>query len=115
VLALALLTTQSAAQSNPASFDSLTQSAAAAREQGDFPRAIELYRHAVQLDPKWPDGWWFLGSLQYGTNAYAPARDALTHYIDVAGNPVRPSALRGLCEFETGEYAQALEDVRIDT
>ena len=38
----------------------------------------------MQLDPKWPDGWWFLGSLQYGTNAYAPARDALTHYIDLA-------------------------------
>jgi cytochrome c-type biogenesis protein CcmH/NrfG len=85
VLALALLTTLSAAQSSPASFDSLTQSAAAAREQGDFPRAIEPYRHAVQLDPKWPDGWWFLGSLQYGTNACAPARDALTHYIDLAG------------------------------
>lgn len=111
VLTLALLTTLAAAQSDPASFDSLAQSATAAREQGELPRAIDLYRQAVELNPKWQDGWWFLGSLQYGTNAYAPARDALTHYIDLAGTPGPALALRGLCEFETGEYPQALQDI----
>jgi tetratricopeptide (TPR) repeat protein len=110
-LTLALLTTLGAAQSSPASFDSVTQSAAAAREQGDLARAIDLYRQAVEINPKWQDGWWFLGSLQYGINAYAPARDALTHYIDLAGSPGPALALRGLCEFETGEYPQALQDI----
>jgi tetratricopeptide (TPR) repeat protein len=106
-----LLTTLAAAQSEPASFDSLAQSATAAREQGEFPRAIDLYRQAVEINPKWQDGWWFLGSLEYGTNAYAPARDALTHYIDLAGTPGPALALRGLCEFETGDYPQALQDI----
>jgi tetratricopeptide (TPR) repeat protein len=111
VLMFALLTPLAAAQSSPASFDSLTQNATAAREQGDVPRAIDLYRQSVEINPKWQDGWWFLGSLQYGTNAYGPARDALTHYIDLAGSPGPALALRGLCEFETGEYRQALEDI----
>jgi hypothetical protein len=44
--------------------DLITQ-ASAARAQNDIPRAIELYSRAVQVNPKWPDGWWFLGSLQY--------------------------------------------------
>ena len=108
---LLVFATLAAAQSSPASFDSIAQNAAAAREQGDLPRAIELYRQAVQLNPTWGDGWWFLGSLQYGANAYAPAADALTHYIDLAGSPGPAVALRGLCEFETGAYDPALRDI----
>ena len=93
-------------------FDDLVLKASAAREQNNIPLAIDLYTQAEQLNPKWPDGWWFLGSLQYATDAYAPARDALTHYIELNPNAGPAIALRGLCEFETGEYAQSLNDIQ---
>ena len=79
--------------------------------QNDVPRAIELYTQAVSRNPQWPDGWWFLGSLQYGTGAYIAARDALSHYIEMIPNAGPAFALRGLCEFETGEYPEALADI----
>jgi tetratricopeptide (TPR) repeat protein len=102
----------SRAQSNPAGFDDLVLKAAAAREQNDIPQAIDLYRQAVELKPDWPDGWWFLGSLQYSVDAYAPAREALTHYLQLTPDAGPASALRGLCEYETGEYSQALTDIQ---
>jgi tetratricopeptide (TPR) repeat protein len=90
----------------------LIQQASAAQAQNDIPRAIELYSQIVVQNPKWPDGWWFLGSLQYGTGAYLPARDALSHYIEMVPDAGPAMALRGLCEFETGEYSQALADIQ---
>ncbi|HEY3988163.1 MAG TPA: tetratricopeptide repeat protein [Acidobacteriaceae bacterium] len=92
-------------------FASLTASADAARQQGDVSRAIELYRKATEENPGWPDGWWFLGSLQYDQNQYLPAREALTRYLQLTPNGGPALALRGLCEFETGEYVQSLADL----
>ena len=102
----------SAAQSNPPSFDEVVSNAAAARERDDVPHAIELYSQALQLKPAWPDGWWFLGSLQYEAEAYAAGRDALTHYIELVPDAGPAWALRGLCEFETSEYTISLSDIQ---
>jgi tetratricopeptide (TPR) repeat protein len=90
----------------------LVAQASAARLQNDVPRAIELYEQAVARNPSWSDGWWFLGSLQYGTGAYVAARDALSHYIEMVPNAGPAFALRGLCEYESGEYPQALADIQ---
>lgn len=79
--------------------------------QNDVPRAIDLYSRALQQDPKWADGWWFLGSLQYGAGAYVPARDALSRYIELTPNAGPAFALRGLCEFEMGDVRQSLIDI----
>lgn len=86
--------------------------ASTAQMQNDVPRAIELYSKAVEQNPKWPDGWWFLGSLQYGVGNYGPARDALSHYVEMIPTAGPAFALRGLCEFETGDYSQALTDIQ---
>ena len=90
----------------------LIAQASAARMQNDVPRAIELYSQAVQRNPQWSDGWWFLGSLQYGAGAYTSARDALSHYLELLPDAGPALALRGLCEFETGEYPKALADIQ---
>ena len=100
------------AQTNPPGFDDVFSQATAARERDDVSRAIELYSRTVQLKPEGPDGWWFLGSLQYEAESYAAGRDALTHFIALVPDGGPAWALRGLCEFETGEYSQALADIQ---
>lgn len=108
-------TAASAPSSLPGSsdgFESISAAAAAARQQHDLPRAIQLYSQGVQLNPAWTDGWWFLGVLQYGANQFAPARDALTRFIELKPDGGAAIALRGLCEFETGQYPESLGDLQ---
>ena len=95
--------------SNPT--DLLAQ-AAAAKDQNDIPKAISLYSQAVQQNPNLAEGWWFLGSLQYATSAYDAARDSLSHYLELTPKAGPAFALRGLCEFETGEFLEALKDIQ---
>jgi tetratricopeptide (TPR) repeat protein len=101
------------AQSPADSFASLVSSADAARQQGDIPRAIQLYREATERDPNWPDGWWFLGILQYDANQYVPAREALSRYLQLTPNAAPALALKGLCEFNTADYPQSLQDLEL--
>ncbi|HME34318.1 MAG TPA: tetratricopeptide repeat protein [Candidatus Sulfotelmatobacter sp.] len=111
LLILALLPRMCAAQANPASFSDVVAKATAARDANDLPGAIELYRQALKLNSQWPDGWWFLGSLQYGTGDYSAARDALSHYLELTPNAAPALAMRGLCEFEIGDYPTSLKDI----
>ncbi|HKW17274.1 MAG TPA: tetratricopeptide repeat protein [Terriglobales bacterium] len=100
-----------ASQTAGLSFDELVSGANSAREQNDPARAIELYTRALQVNPKWPDGWWFVGSLEYRTGAYAEAQDALSHYIELTSDPGPALGLRGLCKFEIGDYTGAVADI----
>jgi tetratricopeptide (TPR) repeat protein len=112
MLTLFLFSGLCAAQANPSSFSDLASKAIAARDANDVPRAIDLYQQALKLSGQWPDGWWFLGSLQYGTGAYAAAEDALTHYLNLTPNAAPALAMRGLCEFETADFAKSLNDIQ---
>ena len=111
-ITLLLTAARSHAQPDSPDFQHISAAATAAQQQHDIPRAISLYRQAVELNPKWPDGWWFLGVLQYGGNDYGPARDALTHFIELAPDAGPAYAIRGLCEFETADYGQSLADIQ---
>lgn len=104
--------TAALAQQSAGDFETVAAAAASARSQGDVAGAMRLYTQAVELNPQWPDGWWFLGILQYGQNQFAPARDALTRFIDLKPNAGAALALRGLCEFETGQYQESLGDLQ---
>jgi tetratricopeptide (TPR) repeat protein len=93
-------------------FEQLSADADSARRSGNLARASELYAQAVQINPAWPDGWWYLGQLRYGANDYAPAADAFTRYLGLVPNAAPATALRGLCEFELGEDEPSLRDLQ---
>jgi tetratricopeptide (TPR) repeat protein len=101
-----------AAQTGSSSFEEIAAEAASARDVEDTPRAIELYTHALQLNPTWEEGWWFLGLLQYESGAYASATETLSRLLTFNPKSTPALALRGLCEFETGDYSQSLMDIR---
>jgi len=109
---LPLITSWASSRGEAQTFEELSAQASAAQEQNNLPRAIELYTQAVQLNPKASDTWWFLGSLQYHVENYRPAIVALSHYLELTPNAAPALALRGLCEFETGDYQQALMDIQ---
>ncbi len=88
------------------------RNASSARDQGNISLAITLYQRAVQLDPTWSEGWWYIGSMQYGSDAYGPAILALSHYIDLTPTAGPAYALRGLCEFEEAQYPESLKDLQ---
>ena len=100
-----------AAQNSSSSFEQVAAEADAARDANEIPRAIELYTQALQLNAKWEDGWWSLGTLQYGSGAYEAAIDALSHLLALHPDAGQALALRGLCEFETGDYTHSLADI----
>jgi predicted Zn-dependent protease len=100
-----------APQQSSASFDDLAARAAAARDQQNLPLAIQLYSQAEQLKPDWQEGWWYLGVLQYSSNQYPAAIDAFTRLLLLVPTAVPAMALRGLCEFETAAYDDALRDL----
>ena len=106
-----LLLASSTFAQQPPTFDDLAQQAATARDRGNLPQAIALYNQAEQLKPDWAEGWFYLGLLQYSTNAYQPAIDAFNHLLQLQHGAPPALALRGLCEFETEAYDAALRDL----
>lgn len=115
LLAAALLVPLAAAAQQPApiaTFDAIAAQAAAARDQNDLPRAVSLYRQAVALNPQWPDGWWYLGRLGYAAGDYASATGALTRYLQLMPSAGPALALRGLCEYESSDFAASLADIQ---
>jgi len=107
----ALLLAAGVIAQQPPQFDDLARQAAAARDHGDLPQAIALYNQAEQLKPDWTEGWFYLGLLQYSTNAYPAAIDAFNHLLQLQHGAPPALALRGLCEFETAAYDDALRDL----
>lgn len=111
-LMLILFCSLSLGQANPANFSDLVARANAARDVDDVPGAVELYQQALKLNSQWADGWWLVGSLEYGGGNYGAAEQALSRYLELVPNAAPAFAIRGLCEFETATYAKALQDIQ---
>lgn len=99
------------AQGNPATFQSLSAKATAAQNAGNLDEAVPLFRRALALNPRWDEGWWSLGEIDYGKDRY---REAAGEYRKAAALDPKSGIARimlGLCEFQLGEDAAALRDI----
>jgi tetratricopeptide (TPR) repeat protein len=92
-----------------APFDALAKQAAEARDADQLDSAVALYKKALALRPKWAEGWWSLGSIEYDRDQYAAAARAFRQLIPLAPNDGTARAMLGLCEFELGQDSQALQ------
>jgi tetratricopeptide (TPR) repeat protein len=88
-------------------FEAFAADAESAREAGRSDEAIRNYRAAVALRPEWEEGWWYLGTLLYDGDHFDEAIPALEHMVELDQKAGAAWAFLGLCEFETGDYADA--------
>jgi len=103
--------TSSAAAPGP-TFDELSRTADRARRANRDDEAIGLYEHALTLKPDWDEGLWNLSSLLYEKESYSEARDRLRVFVADQPKAGMGWALLGLSEFQTREYARALDHLR---
>lgn len=90
-------------------FDSIVQKADAARDSGQLDEAVALYKKALALQPKWAEGWWSLGTIEYDRNNYRSAASAFRQLLPLAPKNGTAYAMLGLCEYELGQYDAALK------
>jgi tetratricopeptide (TPR) repeat protein len=90
-----------------AAFDQAVKKGDEARLAGRLSEAFDHYAKALQIRPKWADGWWNVGTILYEGDRYPEARDAFRNLV--ALEPKRGPAwgMLGLCEFQTREYERA--------
>lgn len=95
-----------------AQFTKLSQQANAAREADKLEEAIALYLQALKLNPKWTEGWWYVGSMFYERDNYREGREAFKNLVvtDPKFNPAW--SMMGLCEFQLKEYQAAISHLR---
>jgi tetratricopeptide (TPR) repeat protein len=86
--------------------------ATAAREADHIDEAIALYTKALRLNPKWEEGWWFLGSLHYDRDHYRECEDAFKRFTSLNKKAGPGFVMLGLCEFQIAKYADALRHIR---
>jgi tetratricopeptide (TPR) repeat protein len=94
------------------SFEQLSRAAEQAGSENHDDEAIALYQRALQLQPEWDEGLWNLSSLLYEKERYAEARDRLRLFVADQPKAGMGWALLGLSEFQTREYARALDHLR---
>lgn len=102
---------QSAAKVSP-QFNALAKQADKAREENRLNDAIALYLQALQVNPKWAEGWWYLGSIFYDRDRYTEGREALRNLLALQKNNGPGWALIGLCEYQLKNYDAALADLQ---
>jgi tetratricopeptide (TPR) repeat protein len=100
-------TTNTQAATQP-EFERLSAQATSAREAGRFEEAIELYRKALALRPRWLDGLWYMGTLLYERDAYREAAQLFAKAGELQPKAGAAWAMLGLCEYRLARYDDAL-------
>ncbi len=93
------------------SFTVLSQRAAEARDAGRLKGAIVLYTKALALRPRWTEGWWALGTIEYDQDHYAKAARDFEKLTALDEKNGTAHAMLGLCQFELGKDDAALKNL----
>ncbi|HET9710845.1 MAG TPA: tetratricopeptide repeat protein [Pyrinomonadaceae bacterium] len=88
-------------------FERFVKLADEARLAARLDDAISLYGKALNIKPKWPDGWWYVGAIFYEKDLYPQARDAFQNLVALEPQRGPAWAMLGLCLFQTGDYERA--------
>lgn len=89
-------------------FQAVAKSATDAREAGHADEAIRGYRRALEINSRWEEGWWYLGTLLYDADRYSEAIPAFQRLVALVPNAGPAWNFLGLCEFETTDYMDSL-------
>lgn len=98
-------------RSASSSFATLSQRAAEARDANRLEEAATLYTKALALRPKWTEGWWSLATIEYDQDQYAKAALAFQKLVTLDPANGTAHAMLGLCQFELGKDALALQSL----
>jgi len=90
-----------------AEFERFVKEADEARLAARLDDAISLYGKALNIKPKWPDGWWYVGAIFYEKDLYPEARDAFQNLVALEPERAPAWGMLGLCLFQTGDYERA--------
>jgi tetratricopeptide (TPR) repeat protein len=106
VPALVLLLTMAA--DRPPSFEELSRKADQARDANHLDEAVVLYRKALNLKPKWEDGWWAVGSITYDQDKYTECAPAFRRLAALKPDLAAAWTMAGLCEYRLRQFNVAL-------
>jgi len=94
-----------------AEFRQLASQADAAREGERIEEAVALYRRGVEARADWAEGRWYLATLYYEQQNYAEAARFFRETARLQPKVAAAWALLGLCEFQLGDYDEALQHI----
>ncbi len=98
-------------QQKRVTFVQLAEKAERASEENRLEEAAALYRKGLALRPRWSEGWWSLGTIEYDQDHYAQAARAFSKLVALQPNNGTAHAMLGLCQFELGKDQPALTNL----
>jgi tetratricopeptide (TPR) repeat protein len=101
----------SARPAGPATFESLSKQADAARDAKDLEKAVTLYKRALAMKPEWPEGLWSLGTACYDLDRYEEANDAFRRLLAQDPSSGVTWVFKGLTSFRLKHFDEALTEL----
>ena len=86
----------------------VAEKAEQARLAGQFEEAIKLYQQGLRTNPKWSEGWYFLGTIYYERDQAKECVDAMGRFAKLEPKVSSGFAVLGLCLFQATDYANSL-------
>jgi tetratricopeptide (TPR) repeat protein len=107
------VSTQAGSIPTPAqSFEQVSRAAQQARDENRDDDAIRLFQQGLKLNPDWFEGLWYLGTLFYEKERFTEARDLLRPFVAQNLKFGPGWAVLGMSEYQTRQYARALEHLQ---